>query len=89
MSVSKSSKSKKEKKVEKEVDLKDIYYFSRPHHVAGLAEKKISKVYGKGAYCYALAEETNEVYSWGLNYNCVLGTSKHENIYEPFQVNAM
>ena len=85
MSVSKSRKAKKEK-VEKEPDLRDIYYFRQPHLVTALAEKQISKVYAKGHYCYAISESANEVYSWGLGMNCVLGTREEDNMYEPFQV---
>lgn len=81
----KQRKSKKSEE-EKEVDLRDIYYFSQPHLVTSLAEKPISKVFAKGCYCYGLAEETNELYSWGIGYNYVLGTRDDENSFEPVLV---
>ena len=81
----KQRKSKKSDS-EKEVDLRDIYYFAQPHLVTAVAEKPISKVFAKGCYCYGLAEETNELYSWGIGYNYVLGTRDDENSYEPVVV---
>ena len=36
-----------------------------------------------GHYNYALCEESNEVYAWGLGENYVLGTRDDENEYEP------
>lgn len=36
-----------------------------------------------GHYCYALCEESNEVYAWGMGDNYVLGTRDDENEFEP------
>ena len=66
--------------------MRDIYYFAQPHLVAGLVDKPISQVFAKGCYCYGLAEETNELYSWGIGFNYVLGTRDDENSYEPVLV---
>ncbi len=44
-------------------------------------------MFARGHYCYALAETTNELYSWGMGYNYVLGTREEENEFEPFLVN--
>jgi len=52
--------------MEGEVDLKDIYYFDQPNLVKGLEEKKVSDVYAKGHYCYALSQASNQAYSWGM-----------------------
>lgn len=89
MSVGKSRKAKKEK-TEIEPDLRDIYYFAAPHLVTGVLEKQISKVFAKGCYCYALSEANNELYSWGIGENYVLGLKNHDdNAYEPTLVHPM
>ena len=86
MTVSKEPKKTKKAKEEQEVDLVDIYYFAQPNLVAGVAGKQISKVYANGHYCYALSEPSNELYSWGMGSNYVLGTRDDENAFEPVQV---
>ena len=53
----------------------------------GLVDKPVSKVFANGCYCYGLVEETNELYSWGIGYNYVLGTREDDNSYEPVLVN--
>ena len=54
--------------------------------MTSLVDKQISRVFAKGCYCYGLAEETNELYSWGIGENYVLGTRDDENSYEPVLV---
>ena len=40
-------------------------------------------------YCYALVQSENEVYSWGMGYNYVLGTREEDNVHEPLKVHPM
>jgi regulator of chromosome condensation len=80
---SKKGKRSTRPKTEKEVDLSGIYYFRRPHLVDTLPEAKYTKVFAGSNYCYALDEEANKLYSWGMGDNYVLGTREEENCYEP------
>lgn len=50
------------------------------------AETKISQVFAKSQYCYALNEETNDVYSWGMGENYVLGSRDDDNQFLPYKV---
>ena len=79
----KGRKSSKASKTEEEPDLQGIYYFSIPNCVNSLSEKTISRVYAQGHFSYALSEANNEVYSWGMGDNYVLGTRDDENEFEP------
>lgn len=79
----KTRKSSKKSKEEKEPDLAGIYYFAVPNPVVSLDGKGITSVKAAGHYCYALAQESNEVYAWGMGDNYVLGTRDDENEYEP------
>jgi len=72
--------------VEKEEDLVNIYYFKRPRLVDALEGKPISKVFAGNFYNYALDESNNELYSWGMGENYVLGTRDDENSFEPVKV---
>lgn len=74
------------KKAESEPDLNGIYFFRRPNLLSGLEGKKISKVFAGSNFCYALDESSNELYSWGMGYNYVLGTREEENEFEPVKV---
>lgn len=77
--VKKGKKSPKPKK-EKKVNLNYIRFFKRPELVDTLpADAKISQVFAKSQYCYALNEETNDVYSWGMGENYVLGSRDDDN----------
>ena len=69
-----------------EEDLEGIYYFSRPNLVKGLEGKKITEVFAGNYYCYSLQKDTNELYSWGMGDNYVLGTRDDENVFEPVVV---
>ena len=60
-----------------------IYYFKRPNLVTTLPEGSYTKVFAGSNYCYALNEEKNELYSWGMGDNYVLGTREEENAFEP------
>ena len=86
-----SQKTKKSRslkpKEDAEEDLIGIQYFSVPNCVNSLSEKSISKVFARGHFCYALAESTNELYSWGMGENYVLGTREEDNEFEPVLVN--
>lgn len=73
-------------KKEKEPDLNYIFYFKRPELVSTLPEGTYSKVFAGSNYCYALDENKNELYSWGMGYNYVLGTREEENSYVPVKV---
>ena len=79
----KTRKSRKSSKKEEEPDLAGIYYFSIPNPVASLDDKGITQVRACGHYCYALSHESNELYSWGMGDNYVLGTRDDENEHEP------
>lgn len=83
---SKKGKKSTKSKIEKEVDLSGIYYFRRPRQVDTLQEGKYSKVFAGSNYCYALDQETNKLYSWGMGDNYVLGTREEENSFEPHLV---
>lgn len=62
-------------------------FFKRPQLVDTLPEGvKFSRVFGAYHYSYCLSEETNELYSWGMGDNYVLGTRDDENVYLPQKV---
>ena len=76
--------------VPKEDDLKYIFYFYRPQLVESLwkweleegdnaaeLRKPVQKVFAAGHYCYAISGDN--VYSWGLGENYVLGNREDEN----------
>jgi len=45
-------------------------------------------VSAKGNYCYAIVQkdEGNEVYSWGMGENYVLGNRDDENEFKPYKL---
>ena len=47
----------------------------------------MTQVRAGGHYNYALCEDSNEVYAWGMGENNVLGTRDDENEFEPKLVN--
>lgn len=74
-------------KKEKEVNLSGIMFFKRPQLVDTLPEGvKFNRVFAASHYCYCLSEETNELYSWGMGDDYVLGTRDDENVYVPQKV---
>lgn len=75
--------------VEKEPDLDGIAYFTRPNRVVHLEDKKVTSVFAGSNYSYALVASVNEVYSWGMGYNYVLGTREEDNVCEPVKVHPM
>jgi hypothetical protein len=50
---------------------------------------KISAVFAFGNYCYALdtsaESKSNQLYSWGINDNYVLGNRNEDNEYTPYK----
>lgn len=81
---------KKKQPSEKEPDLDGIAYFLRPKLVEGLlVDKKVSFVAAGSNYCYAVVRASNEVYSWGMGYNYVLGTREEDNVHQPIKVHPM
>jgi alpha-tubulin suppressor-like RCC1 family protein len=94
-----SKKSVKKSKVvsQKEDDLKYIFYFYRPQVIEDLwklkleegddpnqARKVCTSVAAAGHYCYAIFGHTNEVYSWGMGENYVLGNRDDCNQFSPY-----
>jgi hypothetical protein len=74
-------------KKEKEVNLSGIMFFKRPQLVDTLPEGvKFNRVFAASHYCYCFSEETNELYSWGMGDDYVLGTRDDENVYVPQKV---
>jgi alpha-tubulin suppressor-like RCC1 family protein len=49
----------------------------------------VSLVAAGSNYCYALVPASNEVYSWGMGYNYVLGTREEDNVHQPIKVHPM
>ena len=93
----KSSVKKHKAKVEKEEDLKYIYYFYRPQLVEDLwkwelaegesaaqLRKPAQAVYAAGQYSYAICGD--EVYSWGMGENYVLGNRDDCNQFKPYKL---
>lgn len=60
--------------------------FHTPVIVSSLAEKKMTNIAAGAYFCYALDQVSNDVYSWGMGYNYVLGTRAEENEHEPVKV---
>lgn len=54
-----------------------------------MAEKKATAIAAGSHYCYAIVGDVNEVYSWGMGYNYVLGTREEDNVHEPIKVHPM
>lgn len=89
---------KKEKEVvDKEEDLKYIYYYHRPEVVERLwkdeleegddpavCRKPATHVSAAGQYCYAVCGD--EVYSWGMGENYVLGNRDDVNEFYPYKL---
>lgn len=82
----------------KEDDLKYIFYFYRPQLIESLwkwdleegdnaaeVRKPVQKIYAAGHYCYAISG--NDVYSWGIGENYVLGNRQDENEFTPYKLN--
>lgn len=74
---------------EKEPELDEIAYFTRPHKVEGLADKHVTEIAAGSNYCYALVGDTNQLFSWGMGYNYVLGSREEDNLSEPTLVHPM
>jgi alpha-tubulin suppressor-like RCC1 family protein len=51
-----------------------------------LADKKITNIAAGSNFCYAHDQISNEVYSWGMGYNYVLGTRDEETEHVPVKV---
>lgn len=87
-------KTKEEKFAEKEEDLKGIGYFDEPQLVDKLWNDEkhtvIKAVYAKGNYSYVLempeGSRTNQLYSWGMGENYVLGSRDDDNQFFPYTV---
>ena len=84
----------------KQDDLKYVGYFYRPFMVPDLwkdnleegddeptVRKEITQVAAAGEICYAIFGSRNEVYSWGMGENYVLGNLEDDNEYKPHHVN--
>jgi len=85
-----SRKVKQSSQKDDEPDLDGIGYFLRPHLVQGeLVDKVVTSVAAGSNYCYALVRSSNELYSWGMGYNYVLGTREEDNVHEPVKVHPM
>jgi regulator of chromosome condensation len=85
----KAAEEKKLKRIkETEPYLNRIHYFTRPVQVSTLPEKTFTSVYAASHYCYALCASSNELYSWGIGENYVLGTREDENCFTPNLVSA-
>jgi regulator of chromosome condensation len=89
-----ATKTKEEKFAEKEEDLNGIGYFNVPHLVEKLwsdEAKVIAKAcYAKGNYSYILetpeGNKSNQLYSWGMGENYVLGSRDDDNQFYPYKV---
>jgi regulator of chromosome condensation len=74
--------------------LTNIGFFLTPQLVDSLFNEEkqtlITAVYAKGNYSYALEKpegsETNQLYSWGMGENYVLGSRDDDNQYKPYTV---
>lgn len=61
-----------------------IRFFKRPELLDTLPEgAKVTNIFAGKHYCQVLNKETNELYSWGMGDNYVLGTRDDENMYLP------
>ena len=82
-----------------EDDYRDTGYFPRPRGNEFMwnfllpddqqtddTQKKIHSVTAAGNYCYALYKQKNEVYSWGMGENYVLGNLDDRNEFTPHKV---
>lgn len=49
-------------------------------------QKKVSKVTAAGNYTYAIVYNKNEVYSWGMGENYVLGNREDSNEFKPYKL---
>jgi hypothetical protein len=92
-----AAKTKEEKfaEKEKEEDLSGIGYFTEPMLVESLwsAEEGKPKIhakacFAKGNYSYVLetTDVTNQLYSWGMGENYVLGSRDDDNQFLPYKV---
>jgi Regulator of chromosome condensation (RCC1) repeat len=96
IATKKPSARKKQVKVaqQQEDDLTDIGFFQEPKLVEDLWKEekqvKIVAVYAKGNYSYALEKpdgsESNQLYSWGMGENYVLGSRDDDNQFRPYTV---
>jgi len=78
-----------EQQGDEEPDLEGTGHFHTPVHVQdALTEKKITNIAAGSNFCYALDQIKNEVYSWGMGYNYVLGTREEETEHIPVKVHA-
>ena len=95
--VKKSVKKNKSSASNKEDDLKYIFYFYRPQLIdqlwklelvegddAAQCQKKCIHIAAAGHYNYAVMEGSNEVYSWGMGENYVLGNRDDCNQFTPY-----
>lgn len=92
--VRKQRKKAEQPKEEDEPDLQGIGYFHTPVLVEDLwsdnLQIKVAAVYAKGNYSYALerpeGSKTNQLYSWGMGENYVLGSREDDNQFRPYKV---
>jgi len=49
-------------------------------------QKKVSCVTSAGNYTYAIVKNKNEVYSWGMGENYVLGNREDSNEFKPYKL---
>lgn len=95
----KRSQSIKETKEAEEEDLSAIGYFTRPvgnQFLWNFAQednveddeqnKKVTRITAAGNYTYAIVSNKNEVYSWGMGENYVLGNRDDQNEFKPFKL---
>jgi len=79
--------------------LKYIWYFYRPQLVEDLwkweleegddeakVRTPVTSVYASSHYCYAVVQSKNEVYSWGMGENYVLGNRDENSEYRPYKL---
>lgn len=49
-------------------------------------QKKVTSIAAAGHFSYCMVESTNEVYSWGMGDNYVLGNRDDRNEHKPYKV---
>lgn len=47
-------------------------------------QKKVTQIAASGHFSYAIVEDKNDVYSWGLGENSVLGNRSDNNQHQPY-----
>lgn len=79
--------------------MKYIWYFYRPQLVEDLwkweleegddeakVRTPVTSVYASSHYCYAVVQSKNEVFSWGMGENYVLGNRDENSEYRPYKL---